>query len=230
MKDVTRTIKEALKGARNPACLVSFGKDSLLLLALAREVRPDISIIWYNQRASKAQRMFAERIIKLWNLTVLSYAPANSYFIPNDEGLTLVDEISFGETYLPLLTDVQDGEACALTLRGEQTLYFGYGFDVTLFGYKKSDSHEAINQRFGREYRVGQTRLVAPLYDLTDGEVLQAIKEFKIPYEAIDDHLSVCTRCLQGTGDVFCPEAGTTITSIDWDKQAALEAFRERFL
>jgi 3'-phosphoadenosine 5'-phosphosulfate sulfotransferase (PAPS reductase)/FAD synthetase len=206
MEQVKQRIKEVLKDSLNPACLVSFGKDSLLLLALTLEVRPDITTLWFNQRSSRAQRKYAERIIKEWDLTVFAYAPRDSYFIPNNESLTLVDEMSFGETSLPLLTDTREGDACALTLKGEQTPYFGYNFDITLFGYKRSDAHASINQRFAREYGLGSTRLVAPLYDLTDEEVLGAIKDLGIPYEEIDDQLPVCTRCLNSKGRVFCPD------------------------
>lgn len=229
MENVRRKIRESLDGAKNPALLCSFGKDSLLLLHLALQIYPNLAIIWYKHRANKEQRRFAERIIQEWDLTVLSYSPADTYFLPGDS-LTLVDEMSFGPHRLPLLTDTKQGTECAVTLKGERTPFFGYDFDVTLWGYKRSDEVGPLFKTpFAEDFKFGVSRFVAPLYDLTDGEVLRAIEECGIPYEAVDDSVSVCTNCLTSDEPVYCPEAQSLIDPIVWDKGFALETFKQRF-
>jgi 3'-phosphoadenosine 5'-phosphosulfate sulfotransferase (PAPS reductase)/FAD synthetase len=229
MEKILHIIKESLRDARNPALLCSFGKDSLLLLFLTLKVRPDISIIWFKQRASDDQRKFAEKIIKDWNLTVLSYAPIDSYFVPNDEGLTLIDEMSFGAVNLPLLTDTAQGSICAIHVKDEQTPFFDYGFDVTLFGYKAVDKHSIIENKFPSGFDCGNTRFLAPLWNLTDEEVLQAIQDLQIPYEQFDDSLSICTRCLKSNEPVFCPEVRDFISPVQWQPEERLQEFRARF-
>jgi 3'-phosphoadenosine 5'-phosphosulfate sulfotransferase (PAPS reductase)/FAD synthetase len=231
MKDVQRKTKEALEGARNPALLASFGKDSLLLLFLAHRFKPDIPIVWFDHRASEAEKRFAKKIIRDWNLTVFTYSPMDTYFLPNNEGLTLVDEYSFSEARMPVLTDVSEGETCGLNVIGERTPFFGYPFDVTLVGWKSCDGHFTTGRNpFPVDgFQFGGTRMFAPLRDLTDAQVLDAIRELGIPYEEIDDSLSLCTRCLSGQGNVFCPEQQREIPSVVWDKELSLKSFRSRF-
>ena len=232
MTTALRLTEEAIGAAKSPCVLVSFGKDSLLLLYLARQVRPDVSIVWFKQRANKAQRQLAERVIKAWDLAVLSYAPAVSYFLPNNEGLTIIDEHSFSGAMLPVLTDTVEGTECAAHLLSEQTPFFAYDFNTTLIGWKATDEHFITGKNpFPKDgFQLGPTRLYAPLRDLTDEEVLQAIQDFNIPYEAIDDRLAVCTRCLQTAEPVICPEAKEMISPVAWQPQERLAEFRQAFL
>jgi hypothetical protein len=225
-------ISGALKGAKNPAVLCSFGKDSLLLLYLCREVNPNVNVIWYSADASKEQRAFASKVIKLWGLTVYSYSPASRYFLPKGGGLVLTDEYSFGGEWMPMLTDISEGQRCAAGLSKERTPYFAYPFDVTLSGWKKTDEQFVIGgiDVPADGFRLGPTAFYSPFRDWTDAEVLEAIKQLRIPYEAVDDTLSLCTACLQSTEPVYCPEAQKVINPVAWQPQQRLAEFRERFL
>lgn len=223
-------IKELLAMAQNPAVMCSFGKDSLLLLYLAREVKPDISIVWFKQSVNKESQRFAEWVIAEWDLTVFSYAPSDKYYLPNGEGLTLVDEYSFGQTSLPVLTDTVEGESCGINLPNVRTPLFDYQFDVTLVGCKLCDEHSILGHYCNDCWELGKTVFYAPLKDWTDDDVLEAIKVLGIPCEEVDDRLRVCTRCLQGTGEVFCPERQAMIPSFQWDKEASLAAFRNHYI
>jgi 3'-phosphoadenosine 5'-phosphosulfate sulfotransferase (PAPS reductase)/FAD synthetase len=235
MKKLRSHIKELIKRATKPAVMCSFGKDSLLLLCLAREFKPDIDVLWFPDGMNREQKRYAEKIIKDWDLTahstVYAYAPVSRYFLPNEEGLTLVDEYLFGEQRMPLLTDIAEGSNCAANISREKTECFVSPWDVILHGYKETDWHFISNGYFpAGGFQLGDSKLYMPLRHWTDGQVLQAIKDLGIDYEQIDDSLPLCTRCLTGTGQVFCPDLKKEIPAIDWNQQEALQTFRERFL
>jgi hypothetical protein len=207
-------IKDALVQAQSPVVWWSGGgKDSLLLLHLAREVNPRVDVLWFRPDVGIEQKAFALEVIREWDLTVTSYAPASRHILPSGDGLLLADEYSVGSVPIPFLTDISEGERCAAGISGERTPFFGYPFDVTLVGWKTTDE-QFVSQGLevpGDGFQLGPTRLYSPLRGWTDGEVLQAIADFKIPYRRFDDSLPLCTRCLQSTEPVFCPEAKAMI-------------------
>src|SRR5689334_11212119 len=110
MDQAAKMVEEALTGSQAPAVLSSFGKDSLLLLWLARQHHPDIPVIWF--RTGQDER-HPRRIIRDWGLTAFSWAPAAMYVLEDGERRTLVHEYGFGPHRLPVLTDLLPGTLCA---------------------------------------------------------------------------------------------------------------------
>lgn len=221
-------IAHALNGAKAPIVLWSGGKDSQLLLKLASEVNQDIPVLWFRS-TDRARRKFAESFIADTDLTAYSWEPADRYLLQSNEGMHLVEEFSFGKRRLPLISDIVPGERCAVNLSKERVAFVNYDFDVTLAGSKACDSHSLIAS-------TQVEGIVYPLWNMTDEEVWEAIREMEIPVEesVYDgrevDSLPLCTRCLsQGEGEVFCPEVKGTIPRFKWQPQAALAAFNTRF-
>jgi 3'-phosphoadenosine 5'-phosphosulfate sulfotransferase (PAPS reductase)/FAD synthetase len=214
MQNALRIIEESLATAKSPVVLSSFQKDSLLLTWLVRQVK-DVPILWFRDKRNK----FAEKIIQEWNLTVFGYAPADRYLIPDQDGMTLVDEYSVGSSRLPVLRDVVKDSQCDLEhLSDHRTPLFNYPFDLTFWGFKKSDvkDHYVTNHTvFPQEFNLGHTRVLAPLMDWNDEDVMKAIKELDIPFEAQDDSVGICESCSNALND--------------WDSEASLFTFRERF-
>lgn len=232
MNEIRENIKQVLEGSENPCLLLSFGKDSLLLLWLIREVCPSIGILWYSVDITREQRRYAEKIIKLLDLTVYSYLPSDRYFLPNKEGLSIISEYSMGGSILPNIRDIEDGDVCAITLNRNRTPHFVYPFDTTFVGWKSTDEHFIVGKNFFPPdgVQLGPTKLFAPLRDLTDTQVLSAIKELDIPYEEVDDTIQICTSCLQaGSEKVYCPAQDAEIPRIVWNQEKRLSEFRQRF-
>ena len=241
MKKAREKIREALEGARNPVVLCGFGKDSMLLLYLAREVVPNIPVLWFRQDLMSSQRAFAESVIRDWNLTVCGYAPRERYYLPTSSGLTLINEYSIGGASLPVLVDVREGRRCGLKIDRTRTPLFAYPWDVSLVGWKSSDGHEllGVNPFPPDGFPMDGTRFYAPLRHMTDEGVWEAIYREDVPYDrrrydarddmADPDSLLVCTRCLGGEGNIFCPELQQRIPVFDWNRQGALTRFRERY-
>lgn len=212
MENVQAYLTEQLSNATSPAILVSFGKDSLLLLHLARKVRPDTTIYYFNDDLSP----FAQRVIIENNLTVLRYAPADRYIVPNGDGIALVDEYAINDTLLPVISPIVTGDSCKHSLPTRRTSTFRFNHDLALWGYKQSDHMEAVGTTFEKENMVGEVRFIAPLYGLTDADVYNALDELKIPYQNERNEIEWCQGCID-------------LVVQDWDREASLTAFRSRF-
>lgn len=232
-------VREALQGARAPVVMCSFGKDSLLLLKLALEVKPDVPALWFHHDLLPSQEEFAERIILDWGLPVFSYPPAQRFVLPAGEGMTLVSDYSVGPFAWPVLMDAVHSDRCALKLDQQTMAFFPYDWDVTLTGWKECDSHPLVpaGSIHLEGLRVGGTTFRAPLRDLADDDVWSLIRELNIPFDqrryAGDDSrnpdvLLACTRCLGGEGTVFCPDEQRTIRAHVWPKEKNLADFRAR--
>lgn len=196
--------------AKSPAILFSGGKDSLLLLDEVRRIRPETTVIHFYDRLSPQ----VERVIKEWELEILSWRPAEQYLIPWGQDLALVSEYSFGDARLPVLRDVVVGDGCR---RRDKTECFDYPFDLTLWGMKKCDElHPVMPAHFEREMPLGLTRLIAPLFDLTDEEVLAEIDRRNLPYEPFADVVTVSQEY-------------RAFLSEEWNGSGALNYFARRF-
>jgi hypothetical protein len=223
-----RIIQHALEGARAPIVCWSGGKDSQLLLRLVAEFKPDIQILYFRSPDPKRRR-WAEQFIADSDLTAYSWLPADRYFLP---GGHLVEEYSFGNMRLPLVTDIAEGDRCVLEIPQQFVEHVAYPFDVTFVGVKDSDEHPLLGQGYWQPDGDG---CFAPLRHMTDEEVWQAIRDLEIPVEeAVYDGSesqdpSFCTRCLSDDPEVFCPAAGKVIPRFDWNGPAALSAFHQRF-
>lgn len=205
-------ISDCLATAQRPAVFVSFGKDSLLLLHLARQARPDITIYHFADELSE----FAEQFIIQNDLTVYSYAPADRYLVPNGEGLALIDEYALNDTRIPVVTPIVSGADCRHGIPLQRTPSFRFPHDLVLWGYKCEESCEAVGTAFPKEMLIGGARFVAPLYEMTDADVYQALETLGIPFEDERNEMEVCDDCLNA------------VISADWDRDAALAGFRSR--
>lgn len=198
--------------AERPAILFSGGKDSLVLLDVALKIRPDITVIHFYDHLHPD----VAAVIKGMDLDVLSWAPATRYLIPWNDGIALVSEYSFGDVRLPVLRDViPELHRCELErLKLDRMSNFDYPFDLTLWGYRKSDElHPVMPQFFPREFQFGPTRLLAPLYEWETIDVIEAVR--RLPYTPCADAVTACVKCrevLKG-----------------WDRQSAQEFFAKRF-
>lgn len=212
MDATRRYIKNVLAQAKNPSLLVSFGKDSLLLLHLVREIKPNISIFWFGDKLSR----FAESVIKDNDLQVYSYAPADRYLVPNGDGYSLIDEYSFGQSRVPLVSDLFKSDLCELNLPAIRTPLFNWQSDITFWGGKATDSHPLIGHLPAKEFQLGDTKMVAPLWTYSDEDVFECLEAMAIPYEPETNDIPVCQACLD--------EIEATM-----DREASLGAFRGRF-
>jgi hypothetical protein len=240
-------IRESLSRAGGAGVVLwSGGMDSTLVLSLAREVDPDIDVLLFKQDFSAEQWEQAAAIIRDWDLQVFSYAPANRYFLPNERGVSLVDEYGVADFVLPQVRDFIAGGAtgggCALELSPERMLYYDGEWQVFFTGVLQTDSLYATNGNpFQNEAvkAVNGKHFVSPLFDWTKEEVFAAVRELNIPYskefyengdERFDTgNINACAACLCSDKEVYCPREQKLIPPVVWDKEGMLEAFRQKF-
>jgi hypothetical protein len=97
-----------------------------------------------------------------------------------------------------------------------RTTSFYFPHDTVLWGYRREDCIELINATFAREVQINHTKFIAPLYDLTTDQVLNALDALGLDY-VTDDAVEFCDECLN------------MIINSNWDRDAALAGFRSRF-
>lgn len=231
MNETEHFIRQILQAAKSPVVAWSGGRDSTVLLHMAREIMSDIAIVWFKQNVSHEWERWCESIITAWDLTVFTYPASDTYYLPNSEGLTLIDEYSFGSARMPVLTDISGGAQCGAKISRGALPSFPYPWDVTLTGYRQSDHHSVLGYNFFPEngMQCGNTRLVTPLREWTNDDVARAYQRLGLSVPP-DDCLPRCTNCLTGTGKVWCPEANAFIDSIKWEPTERLNEFRSRFV
>lgn len=240
--DVSReTVRRVLATAKRPALMWSGGKESQLLLWLIREVVKDIPLLWFRTDREPAQTKFAKQMIHDFNLQVFSYAPAEVYFVPNGDEITLIHEYSFGRNRFPSLIDIECGEKCSLKLDPMRTLQMSHVWDAIFLGVRDDDHHLILGQ--GQDflpedgYWLGDAQVYSPLRKMSEENVWDAINELHVPVdrqrysgdESRDDGtLKLCTECFNSPEkEVFCPEEKQMIPTHKWDRQASLGGFRQ---
>lgn len=194
--DQARTnVAQALATSASPAVLSSFGKDSMLLLWLVRQVRPDTPVLWFRTGQDET---FAKGVIRTWNLTAFSWAPAAVYAVSGGPYRTLVHEYGIGQSRFPVLVDLEGQGPCASQVFAQRTPTLYLPFDTLLVGYKDTDSHwlKGDSQLFGPDTQFGRARVVAPIRHMTDAQVMAAIMANRIPHEPAPDTLALCTDCI----------------------------------
>lgn len=209
--EIQEYIRCQLGESRHPVLLSSFGKDSVLLLHLTIPIK-NVPVVWFRNKLN----VYAEKVIKDLNLTVYTYPPIDQYLLPNETGYTLVSEYSVGEARLPMLTDIVEGEG-ELELNPHRMGIFQYPWNLSLYGMKRCDSHPIIGRPLDQVMTLGPTRLVAPLYGLTDEQVFEMLDSLGVepPKEDGDMHVNASTLA--------------EIRSLEWDREAALTTFRQRY-
>lgn len=227
-----QVIADALRGARSPIVCWSGGKDSQLLLRLVAERRPDIPILYFRS-ADPVRRKWPEQFIADSGLTAYSWEPRDRYVLPGPSGMLLVEEYSFGHMTVPIVSEISKGDRCCIdVLKGTLLPYVSYPFDVTFVGVKDCDEHPILGKSY---WQADGDGCFAPLRHMSDEEVWQAIREMEIPVEeavydgSVPDGPSLCTGCLETTGDVFCPREQKVIPGYVWDSQARVSEFRTRY-
>ena len=185
MKQARAKIREVLAKAKRPAAMVSFGKDSMLLLRLLEKEGVDLSkmpMLWFRTDRLPKQTAFARRMIRAMDLQVFSYAPMKSYFMSHQEGSTLVNEYAFGSHKFLNLVDIEPGDR--ETLDSETTPNMAHIWDYIFTGIKDSDYHPLIG--YGRDYKpkvLGNAQVCSPMAHMTDEDVWKAIEKLSVPYD-----------------------------------------------
>lgn len=236
-------IKTVMEKYKNPAILCSFGKDSMVIMAILRGLGiKDLPVIFFREPFFTEKYDFANEIIKKWELKCYDYPPT-AISMANQNGKCEVIRhypigqknlvISDGNLYEP---EIGKKFLCGMTdLLMKPTGTFNFQWDVLFCGHKSSDKdplagdlelHVDIHQQ------AGAASLAYPLRDWTDKDIWEYITAFDVPFhvERYDkdtkrdredkthnpDYLPCCTRCIDKNQSDFvtCPKTGLQMTNI----------------
>jgi 3'-phosphoadenosine 5'-phosphosulfate sulfotransferase (PAPS reductase)/FAD synthetase len=232
-------IEAWLEKSNKPCVFFSGGKDSLIVLDKVHTLKPDIDVFVFKQDMHSEQWKIIETVIRLWDLQVITFPPSHTYFIPNGDEVSRVDEYSLNGFPLPVIRDFTDGPHCAFEIDQRRLPIFPFEHDVVFVGAKSRDKSFIVNQPFKREVTsIGPITFVAPLFNWSDEQVEEAAKN--LPYskewyiggdERFDTgNVVACTNCLKATkNDVYCLKEKGKIHPYDWDRSGMLKGFQEKF-
>ena len=229
--EAQQLLRTTVRRYRAPCFLCSFGKDSMVLLWLMREMKLTLPVVFYRDPWWPRKYRFAERIIRELNLVTYDYAPlavtlwegkaimafTNHYQVGPLPGgvLQLPKNIlppEKGKRYLCGLTDV---------LQRPQG-NFRFPWDLAVIGHKSSDEDQIagkvplhvdvkLNNGIGPD-------AVFPLRNWTDDDIWDYTERFKVPQQ--EDRYDVANRCERPDKSTNSDYAHVCIACCDRSKPA----------
>lgn len=236
-------IKKILDLSPNPVVLCSFGKDSMVMFHLIRQITKELPVVFFREAFYPKKYAFANKIIEDWNLIVYDYPPAGTdYIFKNGE----FDVVNWHNGYKNALLyrpagthKYKDGEEylCAVKDLLRKPVISGYSFDWdTIFvGHKSTDTDPILGDvpLKNNTVMIKEMTLALPIANWTDKDIWEYAVENDVPInerrydrdngfkEFTDktynnDHHSCCFKCLDYKEDkvVICPKSGEEIKNI----------------
>lgn len=237
-----------------PAVACSFGKDSMVLLALVREQSPHVPVLYFEGLPHPTKHAFVQEIASQWRLNLLSPPPVFTDVIAKDGHVALlrVYEMSKGKVVTLPVESVDDyvpiaSSQCALAaLFAPSPVIPEMGFDGVFIGHRGDD----VDPIYGEiplasdAATVDGFRYLYPLRDWTEADIWRASDILGIPqnlarYEQRDmdannDYYPLCTECLKPSNKdtAFCPQLGRDVPNRgnEMDLYGRREAWRQTFV
>ena len=192
-------------GSDSVALACSFGKDSMLVLYLARKVCPDINVVWCDTKCENERTYkFQSEITKKWNLNLhIARAPSgvNFWSIAKEHGLPGIR--GYGTNRVPACCQIlKDGPA--------EEVYKKLGTKCVITGITAEESHQRFMLAKRNENKAqaagiscddpsgegcgalyyGKTKdrwTLNPIVWMTEEEIWQCHKIFDIPHCGVYD-------------------------------------------
>ncbi len=225
------SLAQAMEG--KTSCLfLSGGTDSLLLLYALLDIDADFSVMTFDETYSPEQKRVIDELVYAESLRVFSYKPQLAYFVGDGKRLAFIEEYGLlGGKVVPFIRDCVGGEKCSYDVIVETRPRVPIGFDLNIFGTRKTDRHWSFGKAFpGPQLDMQHGEIIAPLWEWTRADVRRGLKSYALSKPLVDTgNYEFCTRCLEGNGRVFCPKQQQEIDSVDWDARAMLDAFQTKF-
>lgn len=236
-------IIQSLERSANPVILSSFGKDSMVLLELFKQLEIKLPILFFREHHFPKKYQFANKIIEDNEYEVYDYPPLYSALSKHEGHVEIANFYQVGtedqNVFCP--TGVRDPLPGEPFLCGLRDIYdkpkgtYEFRWDTVYIGHKSSD-HDPILGDVPVNSDLTDTGpfiLVFPLRHFTDKDVWEFHKKFNVPinmkrYNEQDgwreftdltynpDCFPACIACIDRDreSEVLCPKAGTKIPNI----------------
>jgi hypothetical protein len=234
-------IQKILASAKNPAMLCSFGKDSMVLLAILRSLKKDFPVIFFKEPFFQEKYSFAHKMAVEWGLRVYDYPPVATAMANNGEKCEVIRQYQLGNQRINIssgnLYEPEEGEKF---LCGKDDLLLkplggmNMPWDLLFCGHKSSDRDPLggdLTLKVDVHQAHGMPMIAYPLREWTDKDVWTYLKAFNIPFDHNrydeenekdfedkthnSDWFPACTRCIDRSKDVsvICPKNGLKMTN-----------------
>jgi hypothetical protein len=203
----------------------SGGKDSMALLHIMKSMGLNMPLIFFREPWQPRKYIFADDLIKRWNLLVYTWHPQESAFQQTGDEFEVQNVYQVNSTILTCPTGiVEPVQGCSFTCsldilkRPKQFMIEVPQFDALWIGHKGCDSDPILGGDAGTriESRVlwSQSNMMFPLRDWTHDDIWDYIERYDVPYdsdryekadgkwrEKADkahnvDYVHACTRCV----------------------------------
>lgn len=253
IEETREIIRGALAKAEAPALLCSFGKDSMVMLALVREQTPSIPVVYFPVFDHPTKHEFAARVTQEWNLRLWPWKPCHRDVIGKGKHVELIESYLLpGGAVVSLPVEAQPGYVpnadchCAIERLNEPVDESVHSLDLLFVGHRGDDvdpTHGPVPLSAG-EYAEGLFTVAYPLAQWTEKDIWEASKLLGIPqnlrrYRDASlahnaDYFDLCTQCLTPGMKgpmVPCPKGGEVFNlGRHLDLDARREALRSRFV
>lgn len=234
-----QTIILALKHARRPAVLWSGGKDSTVLLDLARKIRPDIEVIHFKLPFLSHKYAFHHRAQELYGMTVHDWVPVSVALTHGSNRIDVCETYSLGGGHLKVMRGTEPREeglpwACGKEWLNRPKAHVVSDFDVLLCGHKSSDEDPitgAIPLEVHKKLLGQGTEMWFPLREWTDLDVANYILLNNVPFDRNrydenvvsksdkhmnSDYVHACFNCVDKRLGKFvdCPKDGIKVENL----------------
>lgn len=246
-------IKAALKQVEAPALLCSFGKDSMVMLALVREQMPQIPVVYFPVFDHPTKHQFTAKVIQDWGLKIWPWKPCHRDVIGKGGHVELIESYLLpGGAVVSLPVEAQPNYVpdahshCVIERLNEPVDVTAHSLDLLFVGHRGDDIDPTHGPVPLSDFKYSQElfSVIYPLAKWTEKDIWAASKLLKIPqnlkrYRDNDlahnaDYFDLCTQCLTpGNKEpmVSCPKGGEVFNLGRYlDLDARREALRSRFV
>jgi len=244
-------IRESLATSSRPLVGWSAGKDSMVLLRLVLDEKPDVAVFRALNFTPHEKHLFGDEIERVWELNVVELDPIWRDVVSRGDHVEIVEIFEIApkcEVYLPIEPEpkhFQGPESLCAVEKLNAPVGVAGDFDLFFSGHRSEDVdpiHGAIPLA-SPLVNLGSTRVAYPLHDWSVEDVWEASRLLDIPQNqrrykgymaANPDYWPMCTRCLGGeTGDtVTCPKINQSVYNLGplLDGESRREVWRDRFV
>jgi hypothetical protein len=234
-------IADEMARARSPLALWSSGKDSMLMLALVREVAPDVPVAYLRGFEHPTKHQFADAMAAKWNLRLVDLPLVGRDVVAKGGHVELIEAYEIAPNvrlYFPL--EAEPGyvpgpdSLCAIEkLNDSPRLPVSPSprrhYDCIFVGHRGDDVDPAHGAVPLADYvaESNSVRTVYPLKDFTERDVWLASALLGVPqsfrrYREKDmrfnaDYWPLCVRCLEPAegATVICPKFNEEIYALN---------------
>jgi phosphoadenosine phosphosulfate reductase len=208
LKTSLRLVKQALSEQNNPILACSFGKDSMVVLHLVRQLKPDIKIIWNNTQVEYPDTYkFAEEITRDWNLEVFEAKPRHTFWeLIKEVGWPIDPRNSNGKRQKATVRcckELKKLPTLNLLRQNKWNLYF------TGLTRHESRLREFSAKKYGSYFYSKEWHLwkCHPILDWTTDDVWEYHRKFQLPHNPLYDKNEIEISGGIRTGCWPCPQA-----------------------